>query len=56
MKTPKMPKNTPGIALEIWIATPENVIPVPISIGINSSRNPVFSVLYELTGPRFSPG
>jgi hypothetical protein len=31
------------------------VIPAPIFIGINSSRNPVISDNYENTGHRFSP-
>jgi hypothetical protein len=29
------------------------VIPAPIFIGINSSRNPVLSGYYKLAGPRF---
>jgi len=31
------------------------VIPAPIFIGINSSRNPVFSKAYKYSGLRFSP-
>jgi hypothetical protein len=33
-----------------------HVIPVPIFIAINSSRNAAFSMSYEFTEPRFSPG
>jgi len=32
-----------------------SVIPAPIFIGINSSRNPVFSNAYKYPGLRFSP-